>query len=94
MCGNIGSIATVKNGEDDITPENMADVSDEEEAADISAILCGSREADILMKGDLHSDSFMRSVIAKKNNLRTRNKIVHQFYITNDDINLNTSITS
>ena len=39
------------------------------------------------MKGDLHSDSFMRSVIAKKNNLRTRNKIVHQFYITNDDMN-------
>ena len=29
----------------------------------------------------------MRSVIAKKNNLRTRNKIVHQFYITNDDMN-------
>ena len=71
----------------DISDFRIIDVSEEEEAGDISAVLCGNGEADILMKGDLHSDTFMRSVIAKKNNLRTRDKIVHQFYITNDDMN-------
>jgi phosphate acetyltransferase len=71
----------------DISDFRVIDVSEEEEAGDTSAVLCGNGEADILMKGDLHSDTFMRSVIAKKNNLRTRDKIVHQFYITNDDMN-------
>ena len=71
----------------DISDFRIIDVSEEQEASDISAVLCGNGEADILMKGDLHSDTFMRSVIAKKNNLRTRDKIVHQFYITNDDMN-------
>jgi len=71
----------------DISNFRIVNASEEEEAGDISAVLCANGEADILMKGDLHSDSFMRSVIAKKNNLRTRNKIVHQFYITNDDMN-------
>ena len=70
----------------DISNFRVISASEEEKAGDISAALCGNGEADILMKGDLHSDTFMRSVIARKNNLRTRNKIVHQFYITNDDM--------
>ena len=70
----------------DISNFRVINASEEEKAGDISAALCGNGEADILMKGDLHSDTFMRSVIARKNNLRTRNKIVHQFYITNDDM--------
>ena len=71
----------------DISWFRIINETEEEKAGDISALLCGNGEADILMKGDLHSDTFMRSVIAKKNNLRTKNKIVHQFYITNDDMN-------
>ena len=70
----------------DISNFRVINASEEEKAGDISAALCGNGEADILMKGDLHSDIFMRSVIARKNNIRTRNKIVHQFYITNDDM--------
>ena len=70
----------------DISNFRVINASEEEKAGDISAALCGNGEADILMKGDLHSDTFMRSVIARKNNIRTRNKIVHQFYITNDDM--------
>ena len=70
----------------DISNFRVINASEEEKAGDISAALCGNGEADILMKGDLHSDTFMRSVIARKNNLRTRKKIVHQFYITNDDM--------
>ena len=50
----------------DISDFRIIDVSEEEEAGDISAALCGNGEADILMKGDLHSDTFMKSVIAKK----------------------------
>ena len=75
-----------KNLDWDISNFRVINASEEEKAGDISAALCGNGEADILMKGDLHSDTFMRSVIARKNNLRTRNKIVHQFYITNDDM--------
>ena len=71
----------------DISCFRIINETEEEKAGDISALLCGNGEADILMKGDLHSDTFMRSVIAKKNNLRTKHKIVHQFYITNDDMN-------
>ena len=75
-----------KNLDWDISNFRVINASEEEKAGDISAALCGNGEADILMKGDLHSDTFMRSVIARKNNIRTRNKIVHQFYITNDDM--------
>ena len=55
----------------DISCFRIINETEEEKAGDISALLCGNGEADILMKGDLHSDTFMRSVIAKKNNLRT-----------------------
>ena len=63
-----------KNLDWDISNFRAINASEEEKAGDISAALCGNGEADILMKGDLHSDTFMRSVIARKNNLRTRNK--------------------
>ncbi len=66
----------------DISNYRIVEVDNEEEAGDLAAAICGNGEADILMKGDLHSDVFMRSVISRKNNLRTKNKIVHQFYIT------------
>ena len=66
----------------DISNYRIVEVDNEEEAGDFAAAICGNGEADILMKGDLHSDVFMRSVISRKNNLRTKNKIVHQFYIT------------
>ncbi len=70
------------NLEWDISNYRIVVAENEEEAGDIAASICGNGEADILMKGDLHSDIFMRSVIARKNNLRTKNKLVHQFYIT------------
>jgi len=66
----------------DIANYRIVEVDSEEEAGNVAASICGNGEADILMKGDLHSDVFMRSVISRKNNLRTKNKIVHQFYIT------------
>ena len=66
----------------DISNYRIVEVDSEEEAGNVAASICGNGEADILMKGDLHSDVFMRSVISRKNNLRTKNKIVHQFYIT------------
>ena len=70
------------NLEWDISNYRIVVAENEEAAGDIAASICGNGEADILMKGDLHSDIFMRSVIARKNNLRTKNKLVHQFYIT------------
>jgi phosphate acetyltransferase len=69
----------------DISGFRIIPANEEEKAGDIAAAVCGNGEADILMKGDLHSDVFMRSVIARKNNLRTRSKIVHQFYISSKD---------
>ena len=70
------------NLEWDISNYRIVVAENEEAAGDIAASICGNGEADILMKGDLHSDIFMRSVIARKNNLRTKNKLAHQFYIT------------
>ena len=53
----------------DISNYRIVEVDNEEEAGDVAAAICGNGEADILMKGDLHSDVFMRSVISRKNNL-------------------------
>ena len=57
----------------------------EEDCADQSALYCGQDKADILMKGHVHSDTFMRAAIKKSNLMRETGHFVHQFYITPPD---------
>ena len=65
-----------------ISDFNSVDSGSEEESANIAAALCGTGDAEILMKGDVHSDVFIKSVITSKNKIRTSNRLIHIFYIT------------
>lgn len=55
------------------------DVADEMEAARVSVELCRSGHADALMKGSLHTDVFMRPVLARETGLRTARRVSHIF---------------
>ena len=63
----------------DISSCEMIDAEDEIQAAKISVELCRSKIADALMKGSLHTDAFMRPVLAKETGLRTLRRISHSF---------------
>ena len=41
------------------------------EAGKVAAGLCGAGEADVLMKGQLHTDAFMRAAVSRDAGLRT-----------------------
>lgn len=54
----------------------------EEEAGQTAAALCGAGEADVLMKGQLHTDVFMKAAVSRANGLRTGQRFVHLFHIS------------
>lgn len=66
----------------DISRFTIHDTNGEAEAANRAAQLCGTGEADVLMKGHLHTDMFMKGVLIRDNELRTANRLVHVFHIT------------
>jgi phosphate acetyltransferase len=57
----------------------------EEEAGLTAASLCGAGEADVLMKGQLHTDVFMKSAVSRNAGLRTGHRFVHIFHISHPD---------
>lgn len=69
----------------DISPYALHDTTGEEEAGRTAAALCGAGEADVLMKGQLHTDVFMKTAVARDAGLRTGNRFVHIFHITHPD---------
>ena len=69
----------------DISKFRTINSSNETEAANIASKICGDGEAEILMKGNVHSDVFIKAAISKTNNLRARGRLVHMFYITPSD---------
>ncbi len=66
----------------DISAFAIHDTNGEAEAANKAAALCGADEADVLMKGHLHTDMFMKGVLTRDNGLRTASRLVHVFHIT------------
>ena len=64
---------------------NLVHSDSEKESANIAATLCGAGETEILMKGNVHSDVFIKAVITSKNKIRTPNRLIHIFYITPPD---------
>ena len=50
-----------------------------------AAVACGEGRADILMKGQLHTDAFMRAAVSREAGLRTGRRFVHIFHITTPD---------
>lgn len=66
----------------DIAAYGLHDTQGEADAANTAAALCGTGDADVLMKGHLHTDMFMKGVLTRDNGLRTPNRLVHVFHIT------------
>ncbi len=69
----------------DIRKFNLFQSEGEEDSANVAATLCGAGKAEILMKGDIHSDVFIKAVITSRNKIRTSNRLIHIFYITPPD---------
>ncbi|MEL6681335.1 MAG: phosphate acyltransferase [Pseudomonadota bacterium] len=69
----------------DISAFPLHDTTGEEEAGRTAAALCGAGEADVLMKGQLHTDVFMKSAVSRDAGLRTGQRFVHIFHITHPD---------
>jgi len=69
----------------DISGFALHDTNGEEEAGMTAARLCGEGHADVLMKGNLHTDVFMKSAVSRDNGLRTGKRFVHIFHISHPD---------
>jgi phosphate acetyltransferase len=69
----------------DISNFQIIHTTGEVEAAETAARLCGDGQADILMKGHIHSDLFIKSVLDKGSGLRTKQRLIHVFYISHPD---------
>lgn len=69
----------------DISNFQIINTTGEIEAAETAARLCGDGKADILMKGQIHTDLFIKSVLDKNSGLRTKQRLIHVFYITHPD---------
>ena len=66
----------------DIREFKIVDTNGEEEAAYEGSLLGNRGEVDVIMKGNLHTDQFMGALIKKDTGIRTSNRLVHVFYIT------------
>ncbi|MEM7439684.1 MAG: phosphate acyltransferase [Pseudomonadota bacterium] len=66
----------------DISAYRIEPAEGEAGAALTAASLCGADEADVLMKGHLHTDAFMKGALARDAGLRTGGRLVHVFHIT------------
>jgi phosphate acetyltransferase len=66
----------------DISKFDLHDTTGEEAAGLKAAQLCGAGDADVLMKGQLHTDVFMKSALNRDAGLRTGNRLVHLFHIS------------
>lgn len=69
----------------DISGFDLHDTTGEEEAGRKAAELCGAGEADVLMKGQLHTDVFMKAAVSRDAGLRTGRRFVHIFHISPPD---------
>lgn len=69
----------------DISSFAIHDTKGELEAGQTAAALCGAGEANVLMKGNLHTDVFMKTAVSRDAGLRTGKRFVHIFHITHPD---------
>lgn len=69
----------------DISRYALHDTTGEQEAGQTAAALCGAGEADVLMKGQLHTDVFMKAAVSRTAGLRTGQRFVHIFHISHPD---------
>lgn len=69
----------------DISGFEIIDAEGEVESGLAAAKACGEGRADVLMKGHLHTDAFMRAAVARDSGLRMGKRFVHIFHITSPD---------
>jgi phosphate acetyltransferase len=69
----------------DISQYEIINTMGEAEAGNAAAMACGEGRADVLMKGQLHTDAFMRAAVSRGAGLRTGKRFVHIFHITTPD---------
>jgi len=60
----------------------IVSASDENEAAMLAAQAAGRGELDMLMKGHIHTDNFLRAILNKQSGLRTDERLTHVFSMT------------
>ena len=69
----------------DISGFTIVDADGEQDAGLKAAMLTGAGDADVLMKGHLHTDVFMKSALNRDAGLRTGERLVHIFHISPPD---------
>lgn len=65
----------------DLSGVQVVDVPDDLTAAEQAVLAVRSGEADILMKGHIHTDDFLRAVLNKESGLRTGSIMSHVFVL-------------
>jgi len=66
----------------DLTGIQIMDAKDEASAAQAAVKLCADGQADVLMKGQVHTDAFLRAVLVRDGGLRTDRRLMHFSYIS------------
>lgn len=69
----------------DISSFPIIEADGEGACAEAAALACSDGRADVLMKGHLHSDTFMRAAVSRSAGLRTGDRFVHIFHLTHPD---------
>jgi phosphate butyryltransferase len=64
-----------------IKPEDVIDEPDPVKAADVAVKMVHDGEADIVMKGHLHTDDFLRAVLNKEHGLRAGVRMSHVYIL-------------
>jgi len=71
--------AAAKTAKVDIAPYRLVDAPHSEAAAAAAVALVTRGEAQLLMKGSLHTDELLRAVLAPESNLRTGRRLSHVY---------------
>jgi len=83
LIGNRSQItAFADRHEWDISGTRLIDIENEADAAETATALVRNGEAQILMKGDIHTDALMRAVIHRRNGILTGKRPSHIFQMT------------
>ena len=69
----------------DISGFELIEAEGEAASGAAAAKACGEGRADVLMKGQLHTDAFMRAAVSRDAGLRTGKRFVHIFHIAAPD---------
>lgn len=77
----------------DLVQAAVIDVADECEAAARAALEVREGRADVLMKGHLHTDDFLRAVLDKERGLRSEHIMSHVFILETTALNRLTLVT-